>query len=81
MVRAATLLCITHDVGETLAFNRVLVIEDGRIVEDGVPGKLAEKSDSRYRTMMEAEEAVRQGLWSDVVWRRQWLEGGRLKEE
>src|SRR5262249_23217057 len=31
--RDATLLCVTHDVGETLDFERVLVIEGGRIVE------------------------------------------------
>ena len=35
--RDATMLCITHDVGETQAFERVLVIEDGRIVEDAAP--------------------------------------------
>ena len=32
-----TLLCVTHDVGETLGFERVLVLEDGRIEEDGRP--------------------------------------------
>ena len=34
-----TLMCITHDVGETLAFPRVLVIEDGQILEDGPTGQ------------------------------------------
>jgi ATP-binding cassette subfamily B protein len=77
----ATLLCITHDIGETRTFNRVLVVEDGRIVEDGVPTDLAEKPASRYRTMMEAEEAVRQGLWSSTTWRRLWLDSGRLRED
>ncbi len=36
-----TLLCITHDVGETLAFPRVLVIENGHLIEDGDPSRLA----------------------------------------
>ena len=36
----ATLLWITHDVAETRAFDRVLVIEDGRIVEDGTVDEL-----------------------------------------
>ena len=39
--RQATLLCITHDVGETQAFDRVLVVDGGRIVEDGAPADLA----------------------------------------
>jgi ABC-type transport system involved in cytochrome bd biosynthesis fused ATPase/permease subunit len=75
----ATLLCITHDVGETLDFERVLVVEDGRIVEDGAPRELAARP-SRYHDLLEAEEAVRTGLWASAEWRRLWLEGGRLGE-
>lgn len=78
--RHATLLCITHDVGETHAFERVLVVEGGWIVEDGAPADLATQPDSRYRTLLEAEAAVRTGLWSSGTWRRLWLEGGRLDE-
>ena len=33
--RDATLLCVTHDVRETLGFTRVLVIDGGRVVERG----------------------------------------------
>jgi ATP-binding cassette subfamily B protein len=76
----ATLLCITHDVRETLAFDRVLVIERGRLVEDGDPADLANRAVSRYRAMLEAEDAVREGLWSNEVWRRLRLEDGRLAE-
>ena len=76
-----TLLCITHDVGETLAFDRVLVIEGGRIVEDGTPADLADQPDTRYSALLEAEEAVRQGLWSSTRWRRLWLEGGKVSED
>lgn len=78
--RAATLLCITHDVGETQGFDRVLVVEGGEIVEAGVPADLAARPDPRYRALLEAERQVRQGLWSSGVWRRLWLEGGRLLE-
>jgi len=77
----ATLLCITHDVRETLPFDRVLVIERGGIVEDGEPAHLANRPVSRYRAMLEAEDGVREGLWSSEVWRRLWLEGGRLTEK
>ena len=76
-----TLLCITHDVGETQAFDRVLVIEGGQIVEDGTPTELAAQSSSRYQAMLKSEEAVREGLWSSADWRRLWLKDGRLVED
>lgn len=76
--RDATLLCVTHDVGETRAFERVLVIEGGRVVEDGVPARLAAQPGSRYRALLEAEEAVRAGLWSSGAWRRLTLAAGEL---
>jgi len=76
----ATLLCITHDVGETQAFDRALVVEEGRIVEAGAPADLAGRADSRYRAMLEAEAAIREGLWSGGDWRRLWMEDGRLVE-
>jgi ATP-binding cassette subfamily B protein len=69
----ATLLCITHDVGETLEFDRVLVIESGQVIEDGVPIELAKRTDSRYSQMLEAEDAVREKLWSSKRWRKVWL--------
>lgn len=75
--RDATLVCVTHDVGETRNFDRVIVVEGGRIVEDGSPSVLA-ASDSRYAAMLAAERSVRSGLWSGARWRRIRLEGGRL---
>jgi ABC-type bacteriocin/lantibiotic exporter with double-glycine peptidase domain len=78
--RQATLLCITHDVGETRAFDRVLVMEGGCIIEDGTPADLASQPQSRYSALLEAEVAVRQGLWSHGRWRRLWLNEGRLVE-
>jgi ATP-binding cassette subfamily B protein len=91
--RDATLLCITHDVGETRGFDRVLVIEEGRIVGDGSPAELAHQQDSRYRQLLEAEESVLKGLWEDVGaaasetatgdgrWRRLRLLDGALVED
>ena len=49
---------------------RVLVIEDGRIVEDGRPAELAETAGSRYSSLLAAEQAVRQELWASAEWRR-----------
>lgn len=79
--RGATLLCVTHDVGETRDFGRVLVIEAGRVVEDGSPAALAEDPGSRYRAMLVAEREVREGLWSDGAWRRLRLDEGGLIED
>jgi ATP-binding cassette subfamily B protein len=76
----ATFICVTHDVGETRDFERVLVIEEGRIVEDDAPDILSAQPKSRYRALLVAEEAVRQGLWARADWRRLWLDEGRLTE-
>ena len=71
-----TLLCITHDVSETRAFDRVLVIEGGKVVEDGHPDTLAEQPASRYRALLDAERAVQLSGWSRGVWRRLRLDNG-----
>ncbi|AGP40491.1 ATP-binding cassette domain-containing protein [Sorangium cellulosum] len=76
--RRATLLCVTHDVGETRAFERVLVVEGGRVVEDGAPAALAARPGSRYRALLDAEAAVQRGLWSSGGWRRLKVVRGRI---
>lgn len=76
----ATLLCITHDVEDTLGFPRVLVLDDGRIVEDGVPGELAARPGSRFAALLAAEREIRADLSTRAAWRRMQLEGGRLEE-
>jgi ATP-binding cassette subfamily B protein len=76
--REATLLCVTHDVGETLSFPRVIVVEGGRVVEDGAPETLAQRQGSRYRSLLQAEEDVRVDLWSSGIWQHLRLEDGNL---
>jgi ABC-type transport system involved in cytochrome bd biosynthesis fused ATPase/permease subunit len=78
--RRATLLCITHDVGETVAFDRVLVIIGGRIVEDGRPATLAMQPGSKYRAMLEADRNIREQLWNNGAWRRLTLDNGRVND-
>jgi ATP-binding cassette subfamily B protein len=78
---AATLLCITHDVGGTQTFDRVVVVEGGRIIEDGAPARLALCPETRYRALLDAEAAVHEGLWSSGLWRRLRLVEGRVREE
>jgi ATP-binding cassette subfamily B protein len=74
-----TLLCVTHDVGETKLFDRVLVIDDGRIVEDDQPGRLATVP-SRYRRLLNAEHEVLGQLWDSGDWRRVVIRDGRAHE-
>jgi len=75
----ATLLCITHDVCETEAFDRVLVMENGHVVEDGDPSRLARDGASRYHDLLHAERAVRD-LWQGEQWRRLLMVNGELRE-
>jgi ATP-binding cassette subfamily B protein len=77
----ATLICITHDLAETLSFGRVLVIEGGRVVEDGSPRALAVKAGGRYRALLEEERAVREELWGGATWRRLRLDQGCLEAD
>jgi len=79
--QATTLICITHDVRETLSFPRVLVMENGGIIEDGLPETLAGDTATRYHALLQAEEAVRTGLWSSAEWRRWSLDDGQLRTE
>lgn len=73
----ATLICITHDVGETLTFNRVVVIEHGRVIEDNHPKTLAAMP-SRYQDLLNSEEEVRQTLWKNEAWQRVRLQNGSI---
>jgi ATP-binding cassette subfamily B protein len=63
--QSATLLCITHDMSETLNFDRVLVLEDGQIVEDGNPTELSNQTDSLYHALLKAEHQVQEKIWTD----------------
>lgn len=78
--RQATLLCITHDVDESLAFDRVIVVEQGRVVEDGEPATLAGQAGSAYRRLLNSEKEVRWNTWGNREWRRIRLENGRMVE-
>jgi ABC-type bacteriocin/lantibiotic exporter with double-glycine peptidase domain len=75
-----TLLCITHDIAETESFDRVLVVENGSISEDGTPWELRHQSSSRYVQLLAAEHQARRQLWSNRLWRRIRIENGRAIE-
>ncbi|MBZ4418455.1 ATP-binding cassette domain-containing protein [Myxococcus sp. RHSTA-1-4] len=75
----ATMLCITHDVAETRGFDRVLVVEAGRVVEHGEPAELAAMPGSRYRALLEAEAQAKAEVWSGAGWTRIRMEDGLIE--
>jgi len=75
--RNATVLVVTHDVSECEGFDRVLVLENGRLVEDGVPAELRKREGSRLRRLLDVERELEE-LWSDGNWRRFRIENGKL---
>ena len=64
----------THD------FERVVVIQDGCIVEDGAPGDLSADPDSHYHALDQADSAVHRELWGGADWRHLQLVNGRISE-
>ncbi|HEX2094520.1 MAG TPA: ATP-binding cassette domain-containing protein [Longimicrobiaceae bacterium] len=76
----ATLLCVTHDVGETGDFDLVLVMERGTLVEAGPPAEVAASPGSRYRALLDAEREVRERVWAGRAWRRLVVREGRVEE-
>jgi ATP-binding cassette subfamily B protein len=76
----ATIICITHDVAETLGFDQVFVIEGGQLAEAGTPFKLTAQPDSHYRALLQAEKVVRGTIWAHPGWRRLRIERGQLSE-
>lgn len=73
----ATLLHITHDVEQTQNFERVLVIRDGRIIEDDHPQALLQNDDSYYQILLNQQRQV--GI-QHQNWRHWQLRDGQLHE-
>jgi ABC-type proline/glycine betaine transport system ATPase subunit len=76
----ATLLFITHDVADALAFPRVLVVDGGRLAEDGIPSALAADPASRFRALLDAETTV-DARFADPSWRRVRVADGTVAVE
>jgi ABC-type bacteriocin/lantibiotic exporter with double-glycine peptidase domain len=76
----ATMLAVSHDVRDTDGFDRVLVVDEGRIVEDGAPRELLVDAGSRYRRLYDADQARSEKLWGNPVFRRIQVARGRIDE-
>jgi ABC-type bacteriocin/lantibiotic exporter with double-glycine peptidase domain len=79
--KAATLLCVTHDLADTTGFDRVIVMEQGAVVESGEPRALLRTAGSRYAAMVEAERTTREQVWAEGQWRRLSMNDGRITEQ
>jgi len=77
---AATLLCVSHDLEETREFPRVIVMADGKIVEDGAPEQLLAAPEGVYATMLAHERSVHAQLWRRASWRRLHVADGVVHE-
>ncbi len=78
--RRSTLFYISHDLAETRAFDRVLMLEGGKITESGPPAELEARPGSRYASLLAAEQRVRQELEAGAAWRRWRVGDGELQE-
>lgn len=76
----ATLLFASHDVRDTESLDRVIVIEQGRIVEDGSPVRLASDPASRYSKLLAQASSAQEQIWSAPWWRRLRIANQRLTE-
>jgi ABC-type transport system involved in cytochrome bd biosynthesis fused ATPase/permease subunit len=75
-----TLLCITHDLADTLDFDRVLVVERGQVVQQGAPVQIAADESSRYAELLAAEDRARAQVWDGDFWRRIGIHSGHVVE-
>jgi ABC-type bacteriocin/lantibiotic exporter with double-glycine peptidase domain len=78
--KGVTLLCVSHDVVQTKDFDRVVVIEEGRVVENAPPLELLANPASRYAQLFRADEENQRALWRGGAWRHWRLADGRLEE-
>jgi len=77
----ATLIFVTHDVTESLMFDRVIVLQEGRIVEDGFPEALADSGEGAFCRMLEAQTLAQEQLFEGPGWRRLSLDECGLSEK
>jgi ABC-type bacteriocin/lantibiotic exporter with double-glycine peptidase domain len=76
--RRTTLLMVTHDVEDTLEFDKVVIIDQGRIIETGDPRTLRSRPDSRYAQSLAQAHHVYTQRWGDHSWKRLRVESGKL---
>lgn len=56
--KSSTVLLIAHRLNGLHQTNRLLVIDDGQIVEDGNPQELTNDRESRFHALLEEQQAT-----------------------
>jgi len=74
----ATVLFVTHDIRDACSFDRVLVMDNGRVIEDGAPASLLRSERSIFRAMLDNEAVVLDSVWSASEWERVIVQQGRV---
>ena len=74
----STLIFISHDIEDTRSFDRVIVMEDGMIVEDGIPKNLSRRKESRYKDILNEEKEIQDMIWQDKNWKQYTVENGKI---
>lgn len=73
----ATILFVSHDVGDTIEMDRVLVVEDGEIVEDGAPADLL-AAETSYANLVDGDQRALAEVWGRAEWKRMRVVDGQL---
>jgi ATP-binding cassette subfamily B protein len=74
----ATILFVSHDVGDTTDMDRVLVVKDGGVIEDGAPADLL-RGETEYRDLVEGDQRALAEVWGKPEWKRLRITDGRLE--
>jgi ABC-type bacteriocin/lantibiotic exporter with double-glycine peptidase domain len=77
----ATLILVTHDLDQVADFDRVVVLDGGRVVEHGVPERLRRRRGSMYRRLCAAHRDWQREAWAPERWRRFRVADGRVSED
>ncbi len=75
----ATLICVTHDISEAIKFPRVLVIGEGKLLEQGEPQTLLTNPDSALSRLRKCELAVFNTLMHEQGWQSLRMHNGQLQ--
>lgn len=75
---AATMLCITHDIGEAIKFPYVIVMGQGKILEQGNPEDLLAFDDSALSILYRNEQLLLQTLMTRSNWQSLHMVNGQL---
>ncbi len=76
----ATFVCAVHDMEVAAKFDRVIVLENGRVMEDGAPAELLARPGSLFAARWDAERRTRAELLAGASWRRLVVEAGQVRE-